>query len=220
MKTAWRDRSDQRAKPRGAGRRQHYQTLRTTLRHGRDDEEATNHIVQFDPSIRPAVTSICRNMSSGAESMVGQQPGDVDMVDELILCHLEADGRQSVQELARKVNLSRSAVYARIQRLVKAGVIAGFTIRRGVPVPKPVVSAYMILYLTGPICEKVAKEIEKIPQVKLSQSIGGEIDMILTVETGSLEDLNDVRGRIEAIKGVVRVNTCVILKERFNRLRR
>ncbi|QCO10195.1 Lrp/AsnC family transcriptional regulator [Azospirillum brasilense] len=78
----------------------------------------------------------------------------------------------------------------------------------------------MILYLTGPICEKVAKEIEKIPQVKLSQSIGGEIDMILTVETGSLEDLNDVRGRIEAIKGVVRVNTCVILKERFNRLRR
>ncbi|OPH13100.1 hypothetical protein FE88_11665 [Azospirillum brasilense] len=144
----------------------------------------------------------------------------MDMVDELILCHLEADGRQSVQELARKVNLSRSAVYARIQRLVKAGVIAGFTIRRGVPVPKPVVSAYMILYLTGPICEKVAKEIEKIPQVKLSQSIGGEIDMILTVETGSLEDLNDVRGRIEAIKGVVRVNTCVILKERFNRLRR
>ncbi len=44
--------------------------------------------------------------------------------------------------------------------------------------------------------------------------------MILTVETGSLEDLNDVRARIETIKGVVRVNTCVILKERFNRLRR
>lgn len=149
-----------------------------------------------------------------------KHPLDVDAVDELILCHLEADGRQSVQELARKAQLSRSAVYARMQRLISTGVIAGFTIRRGGVMLKPIVSAYMFLYLTGPICEKVAKDVEKIPQVKLSQSIGGEIDMILTVETGSLEELNDVRNQIEIIKGVLRVHTSVILKERFNRLRR
>lgn len=141
-----------------------------------------------------------------------------DAADELILSLLEADGRVSVQDLARRVGLSRSAVYERIARMRSKGVIAGFTIRRGGPKPKPGVSAYMLLYLTGPICERVAKEIEQVPQVKRSQSIGGEIDMILTVEARDPAELSDIRAQIEAIRGVVRVTTCVVLRERFNRL--
>ncbi|MBI1209256.1 MAG: AsnC family transcriptional regulator [Azospirillum sp.] len=143
---------------------------------------------------------------------------DTDAVDEQILCLLEADGRRSVQDIARKIGLSRSAVYERIVRLRNTGVIAGFTIRRGASLPKVGVSAYMILYFIGPICERVAKDIEKIPQIKRSQSISGEIDMILSVEAQGLEELNDVRSQIEAIRGVTRVTTGVVLKERFNRL--
>lgn len=141
-----------------------------------------------------------------------------DTVDEQILVHLEADGRLSIQDLARKVGLSRSAVYDRVARMRDKGVIAGFTIRRGAARPKGGVSAYMLLYLTGPICERVAKDIERIPQVKRSESIGGEIDMILMVEARDLEDLSDVRAQVEAIRGVARVTTGVVLKERFNRM--
>ncbi|MDR3514730.1 MAG: Lrp/AsnC family transcriptional regulator [Azospirillaceae bacterium] len=141
-----------------------------------------------------------------------------DTVDEQILVHLEADGRLSIQDLARKVGLSRSAVYERIAKLRNRGVIAGFTIRRGQAPPRAGIRAYMLLYFTGPICERIAKEIERIPQIKRSESIGGEIDMILTVEAQDLNDLSEVRAQVEAVRGVTRVTTGIVLKERFNRL--
>jgi DNA-binding Lrp family transcriptional regulator len=141
----------------------------------------------------------------------------LDAKDRMILSLLESNAREPIQKLAARVGLSRSSTHERVARLRRTGVIAGFTIKRTVPRTASGVSAYLLLYLTGPICERVAKEIERFPEVKRSQSIGGEIDMILQVETGDIAGLNELRTEIEQVPGVVKIVTGIVLCDRFDR---
>lgn len=106
----------------------------------------------------------------------------------------------------------------RLSRLEDSGIIAGYTIReRRTGTRESGVRAYMFLYLKGPICERVAPMIERIAEVKKSQSLGGEIDMILYVEAINIGELNRVRTQIEGLHGVTKVVTAVILTDRFDR---
>ena len=54
-----------------------------------------------------------------------------DTIDQRLLALLRADAREPVAVLARKLDLARSTVQERIDRLEKQGVIAGYTIREG-----------------------------------------------------------------------------------------
>src|SRR6266571_7514319 len=51
---------------------------------------------------------------------------DLDDVDRKILGELTREGRVSLAELGRRVNLSSPAVAERVQRLERAGVITGY----------------------------------------------------------------------------------------------
>jgi len=107
----------------------------------------------------------------------------------------------------------------RLARLERNRIITGYTLRLSRDAPRAAVSAYLLLYLEGPICERVAPPISRILEVKKSQSISGEIDMILQVEADSLERLNEVRNQVEAIHGVRKVTTGIVLADRFDRTR-
>ena len=55
----------------------------------------------------------------------------LDDIDRKLLALLQADARESTAKLARKLNLARTTVVARIARLEKEGVIAGYGVRLG-----------------------------------------------------------------------------------------
>jgi DNA-binding Lrp family transcriptional regulator len=63
----------------------------------------------------------------------------------------------------------------------------------------------------------VAKVLAQMPEIRKCQSIGGEIDMILQVEAQDSLQLNDIRNKVEAVRGVRKVTTGIILTERFDR---
>ena len=50
----------------------------------------------------------------------------IDSTDRKIIGELTTDGRVSLAELGRRVNLSSPAVAERVQRLERAGVITGY----------------------------------------------------------------------------------------------
>lgn len=141
----------------------------------------------------------------------------IDAMDRRIIGVLQANAREPVSSLARKVGLSRSAAQERLSRLEYKGVISGYTVKLARYNPKSLISAYLLLYLDGPICERVVPAIAGIPEVKKSESIGGDIDMILKVEVDQLADLSRVRDLVEAIHGVAKVTTGIVLAERFDR---
>jgi Lrp/AsnC family transcriptional regulator, leucine-responsive regulatory protein len=53
-------------------------------------------------------------------------PSSLDLKDKRILYELDLDARQSISEIAKKVELSKQAVHYRIKRLVKNKVITSF----------------------------------------------------------------------------------------------
>ena len=57
------------------------------------------------------------------------QSYDPDPTDWRLLAELQADGRLSFNELARRVHLSPPAVAERVRRLEQAGVITGYAAR-------------------------------------------------------------------------------------------
>ena len=140
-----------------------------------------------------------------------------DLISRHIVRILQANAREPLASLGRKVGLSRNAVTERLRRLERDGVIKGYTVRLGTGATSAAVTAYMLLYLDGPICERILPSVERLPEIKLSQSLGGEIDMILFAETDNLTDMNRVRDELEMIHGVKRVITAVVLADRFDR---
>ena len=92
-----------------------------------------------------------------------------------------------------------------------------FCVRLGNGANAAPVSAYLLLYFDGPICERVLPSVERLPEIKLSQSLGGEIDMIVYAETENVADMNHVRDELEMIHGIKKVTTAIVLADRFDR---
>ncbi len=140
-----------------------------------------------------------------------------DDVNRHLVTLLQANAREPLASLARKVGLSRNAVTERLRRLERDGVIDGYTVRLGTAASPSKLTAYMLLYLNGPICERVLPGVYSLPEVKQSLSVSGDIDMIVYVEADSVGELNRVRDDLERIHGVRKVTTAVVLAERFDR---
>lgn len=143
--------------------------------------------------------------------------GQLDQIDRHMIALLQADAREPLASLSRKLGLSRNAAQERLRRLTREGVITGFTVRLGQPVSSQGIKAYMLLYLGGAHCERVLPFIERMPEVKVSQSLGGEIDMMLYVEADDLDTVNRVRDDLERVSGVKKVTTALVLVDRFDR---
>jgi len=81
--------------------------------------------------------------------MVGLPPqiagAPVDRVDQQIVSLLRAEARTPISQIARQVNLSRSAVSERIQQLEQRGVIRGYHAQVQWPGRAPV-QAYLELF--------------------------------------------------------------------------
>lgn len=141
---------------------------------------------------------------------------DIDDTDRRILGELQADGRLTHVALAARVGLSRSAVQERVARLEREGVIQGYTVRLGRPGAAPGLRAYLLMR-GGPSHERVIKALEGFPQVKVADSVSGDIDLVLQVEVERIEELNRVRDEVARLPGVVSTQTLLVMSPRFDR---
>jgi len=141
----------------------------------------------------------------------------LDDIDRLILARLRANAREPLSALAAHVGRSRSTVQERLRRLERDGVIAGYTLRLGAGRPASGLEAYLFIRMTGPICERVAPQIAKLPEVVRCDSLAGDIDMALKVEVADIAALDGLRDRIARIVGVKAVTTAPVLSVHFDR---
>ena len=136
----------------------------------------------------------------------------MDKFDQRIIALLCADARLNVTEVARQVNLSRSAVSERIRQLEASGVIQGYHARIAEP-DAVVVKAYLELFYKGGRCEHYVERMRAFPEVRRCSGISGETDMLIYIEAASMERLAEVRGEIENLAGVFKVKTHMVVKD-------
>jgi Lrp/AsnC family transcriptional regulator, leucine-responsive regulatory protein len=137
----------------------------------------------------------------------------LDETDRRLLAELQADGR--LTQVAR-VGLSRTAVQERIARLEQTGVIRGYTIRLGNPGAAPKLRAYLLVK-GGPSHDRAVKALEGMPEVKVADSVSGNIDLVLQLEAEHLEEINRVRDEVAKLPGVASTQTLLVMAPRFDR---
>lgn len=139
----------------------------------------------------------------------------MDKFDRQIIALLSQDARQSNAEVARKINLSRSAVVQRIHKLEEQGVITGY--RACVSRPKQMVATFLEINHQLNSCENLMPEISAIPEVISCHAVAGDVDMIVYVEANTMQTLDDVRNYIHNLDVVTRVVSRAVYKELLRR---
>jgi DNA-binding Lrp family transcriptional regulator len=130
---------------------------------------------------------------------------------------LEADSRLPAATLARRLGVSRTTVQTRIDRLISAGVIAGFTVRLGDPLESRRVRGHVLVTAAPKAARHIEATLRAMPQVEALHSVSGVYDMIVEVAAGSIEELDKVLDDIGLIEGVERTTSSIILSTRIRR---
>lgn len=141
----------------------------------------------------------------------------LDPIDQKLLAELRENARCPVALLARKVALSRTAVQARIARLERDKVIAGYTLRTGDDFERSLVQAHVMLNVGSKLTAMVEAGIRRIPEVRSLYSVSGAFDMIAIVHAESIERLDHLIDDLGRLEGVERTNTSVVLSTRISR---
>ncbi|MGV8832764.1 MAG: Lrp/AsnC family transcriptional regulator [Devosia sp.] len=140
----------------------------------------------------------------------------LDQIDRHILDVLAQDGRISVAELSRRVNLSKTPCQTRITRLEKAGYILGY---RAVIDPRrlglPHV-AFVEVKLSDTRKSALAafnKAVRAIGEVEQAHMIASSFDYLLKVRTKDIAGYREVLGeRISALPHVAHTSTHVSME--------
>jgi len=141
----------------------------------------------------------------------------LDSLDKAILEMLQADGRISNAELARRINLSPPATHARVRQLEKRGFIRQYTAlldreRTGFDL---LCFVHMSLQLHQHVqIDKIQADIQQMSEVLEFYRLTGEFDYVLKVVVRHRKDLERfIIDRLTSIPGVARVQTSVVLTE-------
>jgi Lrp/AsnC family transcriptional regulator, leucine-responsive regulatory protein len=123
----------------------------------------------------------------------------LDGIDRKILVELQDEGRISMAELGRRVNLSAPAVGERVQRLEESGVITGYTAivdPRAIGYP---IAAVVRVRPARRQLHKVPDVARSVPEVVECHRVTGEDCYIARLHLRSIDDLEGILDRFAAV---------------------
>lgn len=137
--------------------------------------------------------------------------------DERLLIALRENARTPTAELARQLNLSRTTVQSRIERLERQGVIAGYTVQLSDEYERGHIRAHIMIEVRPKEMPSVSKAMRAIKEVRILHSVSGVFDMIAVAATPTVVEMDEVIDRIGAIDGVMRTSTSIVLSTKIRR---
>ncbi|MFM2481798.1 Lrp/AsnC family transcriptional regulator [Celerinatantimonas sp. YJH-8] len=143
----------------------------------------------------------------------------MDKFDQQIIALLTQNARQTTSEIARQINLSRSATQERIRQLEVRGIIKGYYAKVEDPEQKELLKAYFEVQGHGQdtVWREYAEQIETIPEIQRCDFTSGQVDLIAFVEAASMRRIEEIRTIIEAIPTVTLVRTHMVMRTLFDR---
>lgn len=141
----------------------------------------------------------------------------LDDIDRKLIRLLCDCARQPVTSLSHATGISRASVYARIDRLEKAGVIKGYTVLLGEEFRQSLVCAHVMVKLSPKHSKSIEKSLTALPQLVALHAISGAHDMIAVVEASSTADLNRIIDQIGDLQGVESTMSSILLDTKVSR---
>lgn len=135
----------------------------------------------------------------------------LDKTDERLISALRHDARASLSDLALQLNLSRTTVRARIERLVQRGDIVGFTVVLKEDALRDPVRGLMMVEIEGRGATRITRQLQGLKEVRAIHSTNGRWDLIAELGTETLEDLDQALAKIRMFEGVLNSETSLLL---------
>ena len=135
----------------------------------------------------------------------------MDKTDERLVAALRHDARASLSDLALQLNLSRTTVRARIERLLQRGEILGFTVVLKADTLQDPVRGLMMIGIEGRGAARITRQLQGLREVRAIHSTNGRWDLIVELGTETLEELDHALARIRSMDGVQTSETNLLL---------
>ena len=134
----------------------------------------------------------------------------MDATDRRLLALLQQNARRSVTALGKELNLSRTAVHARLARLERDGVVLGYAAVLREPSVGGLSAIVSLRFGLRP-CNLVLDRINSWPEILQGYSTAGSTDAVLVVRVASAGALSDLADRLRAVPGIDNVETTLVL---------
>ncbi|WP_288942496.1 Lrp/AsnC family transcriptional regulator [uncultured Roseovarius sp.] len=141
-----------------------------------------------------------------------------DETDRALIDLLAENARTPVATLARKLNLARTTVQARLERLENSGVIQGYTLRLSDSQRAPL-RATALVSIEPRSAPAVLARLRSLPDVKTVHTTSGRFDLIVGIEAETTEALDDTLDRIGETRGVKGSESLIQLSTKLDRRR-
>lgn len=140
-----------------------------------------------------------------------------DETDQQLLALLRENARLPVADLARRLNLARTTVQTRIERLENAGIISGYTLRRSA-VTRPALQATVLIQIEPRSGPAVLARLKALPGVEMVHTTSGRFDLLAQVVADTTEILDETIDDIAVAKGVRSSESLIHLSTKIDRL--
>ncbi len=139
---------------------------------------------------------------------------NIDKKDRLILEALQADARQSLAALGKRIGLSQPAMSERVRKLEEAGVIEGYGARVNLRALGVGLQAIIRIETTHAGIAKYLKLFEAMPEVLSADRVTGEDCFIVRCAIAEPADLERV---VDALAVDGAVTTSLVLSSPVNK---
>ncbi len=136
----------------------------------------------------------------------------MDILDRRIIDQLRHNARAAYGDIGTVVGLSASAVKRRVDRLVAAGVIRGFTVTVDPSVEGLQTEAYVELFCRGTVApEELRRLLAAVPDVVDAGTVSGSADAIVHMRSLNIGALEDSLELIRKAPNVDHTRTSIVM---------
>ncbi|WP_354687439.1 Lrp/AsnC family transcriptional regulator [Cupriavidus necator] len=144
---------------------------------------------------------------------------DLDTTDRHLLSLLQANARESAANLARRLGIARTTVVARIARLERSGVIAGYGVRLGQKMEDNAILAYCGLSVQPKAAPAILRALQRLPEIEEVNSVSGPVDYLVAIRCDTHDRLDRLLDEIGMLDGVNHTTTSIVLARKLDRRR-
>ena len=141
----------------------------------------------------------------------------MDELDGRLIDLLRADARTPAARLARALGLSRTTVQSRLERLERAGVIAGYTLKLAEGHDRGQINAYVMMTVLPRRANDVAAAARGIAAVRRLQAVSGPFDLVAMITARSVPEIDAAIDALGALPGVERTTSSIVLASKIER---
>lgn len=142
---------------------------------------------------------------------------DLDDTDRQLLSLLQTNAREPTATLARKLGLARTTVVARIARLERSGVVAGYGVRLGALQDATTVRAWCSLSVLPKAAPAVLRALQAMTEVQEVSAVSGPFDYLVFLRCSSHEQLDALLDTLGQFDGVHQTQTSIVLSRKIDR---